>query len=38
MSIFNPPSNFACSWALKRMHKYALTADLLLIFKCSNFR
>ena len=38
MSIFNPPSNFACSWALKRMHKYALTADLLLIFNYSNCR
>lgn len=38
MNIFNPPSNFACSWALRWMHKYALTADLLLIFTCSNCR
>ena len=32
MNIFNPPSNFACSWALR------LTADLLLIFTCSTCR
>ena len=24
MKIFNPPSNFACSWALRGMHKIAL--------------